>query len=208
MSGDTRSRFSESCNRTVHDLSQLTQRQATKLLHRSSTGLCARVTYNPEGRIVFRAVPEPPRIARLVGISLLGASAWAQTPDSKPCTVEVKVSDPSTASVPGAKVSITSTTDPQTTHTGTTDAHGVFRDALSSGPHGLSVAMPGFEIHTGQDVNLSCESQNPITVEFQLPAVIEVRSKATEMMGEMARTRTTSPIKSFFRYLRNALRTR
>src|SRR5450432_248011 len=176
MTGDNRKRFCESCQKTVHDLSRLTRREAAKLLRSSRGGLCAKISFDPQGRIVFRPDPETGTIGRLVRLSLLGVSAlgsqsisFAQAPtDAKTCTLEVKVSDVTGAQVGGAQVSVAPKRDPQAAQQGKTDASGVFRDKLTAGSYELRVEAPGFQTYLRQDLNLACEAPFDVNVQLQI----------------------------------------
>ena len=54
MSGDERRRFCGQCRLHVHDISQLTRREAVELLERTEGNVCLRVWRRPDGRVVTR----------------------------------------------------------------------------------------------------------------------------------------------------------
>jgi hypothetical protein len=172
MAGEGGKRFCQSCQRVVHDVSSLTRREAATLLRGSASGLCARISYDPQGRILFRHDPEARAKSRLVGISLLGvsalasqATAFAQAPEA--CTLEVKVSDVTGSPVSGSQVSLAPKKDTQAVRQGTTSADGLFRENVAAGQYQLRVGAPGFQQYA-QDLNVSCDKPVPVAADVRL----------------------------------------
>lgn len=185
MSGDNKERFCISCNRVVHDFSNLTRREAAALLRNSGGRLCAKISYDSNGRVKFRREPDCRPVSRIVGISLLGISSFAsesisfaQEPakqqivadTSKTCNLSVRVVDPTSTSIPGAQVSLTPKDDPRIITQGTTNSDGLFRNILPPGEYQLYVTSAGFRSYM-QNLNLSCNVQSttiPVDVSLQL----------------------------------------
>lgn len=182
MAGDTRQRFCESCQRTVHDLSALTRKQAEHLVKASSEGLCGRITHDGTGRIRFR--PEPQSATqRIFGISLLGLSACAaraSPSDARSCSVQVRVVDPTNSYLAGAHVTFSAADAAELPREAVTDSAGLINQHLDRGRYRLQVAASGFSTYS-QDVDLDCrdESETSIDVQLQLGVmmgqVVEVR---------------------------------
>lgn len=83
MRGGTRTRFCESCQHHVHDLSALTQREARALLERSATeALCIRYEVDEDGLLLLSEEPgEHPRMSRqLEGLRRLAAASLVAAP--------------------------------------------------------------------------------------------------------------------------------
>jgi hypothetical protein len=171
MTGGQRQRFCDSCQRTVHDLSVLTRKQAERLVDASRDGLCARIAHDDSGQIVFRPEPET-GLGRLIRISLLGISACgaqvaAAQSSASSCTVEVRVADPVNSPVAGAHVTLSRPDDPVPAHQGTTDSSGLFSDHLPAGAYQLQIDAPGFYTYA-RDVELACGQPAPQPVDVQL----------------------------------------
>jgi hypothetical protein len=160
-------RFCDSCRKAVHDFSSLTRRAAEALVRRNPTGLCARIAYDSTGTIVFRRDPSANAATRLVGLSLLGASALAaQTPTSSgSCRLDVKVTDVTGAVVPGAAVELTSGSAPQEPLHAKTGTDGSVSLDVPAGQHTLKVESPGFATKT---VAMSCDKAVPLRADVQL----------------------------------------
>jgi hypothetical protein len=170
MDGDSSQRFCTSCNRHVHDLSNLTRRQAAELMENSPGGLCARLTLDPRGQILFR---DPPTnwTNRLVQVSLLGLSTLALPAkagaQSAACRVQVKVTDPSGAAVPRATVKFSQGQD-SVAKIGATNNDGLFNDELPAGRYTLGVESPGFMNYRVDNLESSCDPNTPINIDVRL----------------------------------------
>jgi len=171
-------RFCDSCRKAVHDFSSLTRREAEALIRRNPAGLCARIAYDSTGTIVFRRDPSANAATRLVGLSLLGASALAaQTPPSSgSCRLDVKVTDVTGAVVPRATVDVSSDSDPKSTRHVKTGADGSVSLDVPAGKHTLKVESPGFAKKT---VATSCDKALPLKADVQLQLGVMVGEVVT-----------------------------
>jgi hypothetical protein len=158
MSGDNRTRFCDSCAKTVHDLSRYTRKEAARLMRDSEGGLCARICHDSKGNVVFR--PEAGAMGKLIGLSLLSASALAAQ-NTGSCKLQVKVQDPSGAPVPGAIVSIATIRQ-------ATGADGLASMPLSPGKYDIRVESPGFQSLTLSEVKVNCDTDAPVVAGVEL----------------------------------------
>jgi hypothetical protein len=171
MAGGDRDRFCTACNRTVHDLSTLTRRQAADLYDQNAGKLCGRIHYDERGQQIFARERGP--FERLLQISLLGASAAVSAAAASPCAVKVQVLDPSGAVIPQAAVSIAKAGMDEAVSSGTADGLGKFDGQIDPGSYTLEVKSPGF-VHFQQD--LSCKTSETVAVKAPL---------RREFMGEI-----------------------
>lgn len=75
-------RFCQKCDKTVVDMTQLTRRQAEKLVLAAGGNLCGRLRVAPNGAPVFR--PEPPQKAGLLSAATMGLlAACGSTTDAE-----------------------------------------------------------------------------------------------------------------------------
>lgn len=182
FAGDSRERFCASCQRTVHDLSALTRREAERLLATSRGRLCGRITYDSNGAILFRPDPHARALARLARLSLVGISGWgiaspalaqAADPtqvarsDGSACDVKVKVSDMTTAPVHGAQVTLWPESGGSLVGQDATNDHGLFATQLPPGDYKLRVDSPGFK-RDERDIHVSCETEPAPSINVQL----------------------------------------
>ncbi len=168
-------RFCESCNRTVHDFSSLTRRQAAGLVENSSGRLCARITYDRRGRIEFLREPRRPLThvrgwfgqLAVLAVSALGSDAvsLAQPPARQ---IEVRVLDETGAVIPGAKVKVTRQSVSQAAATGTTGGDGIFGGTLPAGEYTLDVEARGFPSYQKRDVRVNCDLQLPVQMDAKI----------------------------------------
>jgi hypothetical protein len=83
MVGDEKKRFCGQCRLPVHDLSQMTRKEAIKLLTRTDGNCCKRVWRRPDGRVITkdcrRVIDAIRRRARLVAriVASVAAGAFA-----------------------------------------------------------------------------------------------------------------------------------
>lgn len=169
MPGSERQRFCSRCQSTVHDLSAMTQRQAERLLRDSPGGLCARITRDTAGRIVYRNEQALPRAgfwasASFVSVSLLSATpALAQgvVGQASAC-LAVRVVDQSGAPIANATVTV------QDTVVGQTDPEGRLRSSVAPGRYDISIESPGFRKHVAQKVRIACQGDAPSQLNVQL----------------------------------------
>lgn len=155
--------FCEHCQKTVHDLSRLTRKQALKLYKDHDGQLCCKLQHDADGRVQFR--PEPPSFlarASLIGISLLGSASAAEQ-----CSVEIRATDPSGAVIPNASVILLPKTRAKG-WTGVSNPAGIVQTQVATGAYNVEVHAVGFQSWKRKIV---CgEVQQPVKVE----AVLEV----------------------------------
>src|SRR5436190_418786 len=99
MSGDERNRFCSRCQKHVHDLSALEEREIEALIEATQGRFCARITRDHFGRMVTREPDVPPFhlpstlsvrhsspvVAAMVAAAVgLTGAGWAQAPVSTP----------------------------------------------------------------------------------------------------------------------------
>ncbi len=159
-------RFCDSCRKAVHDFSGMTRRGAEALIRRNPAGLCVRIAYDSAGAVVFRRDPSANAASRLVGISLLGASALAAQAQSSSgsCRLEVKVTDV-VGVVPGAAVDVSSESARREPLHARTDADGAASLDVPAGQYALKVESPGFATKT---LAVSCDKALPVRVDVEL----------------------------------------
>ena len=181
MSVGSRQRFCESCQKPVHDLSEMTRKHAEGLLKASPQGLCGRITRDGSGAIVFR--PEPPsRVRRSLGTALLGISACAaraQASDVKSCPVELRIADTTDTAITGAQATFLPADNTQPLAQSVTDSTGFIHQQLEPGRYRVEAGAPGFHGAT-RDVDVRCGDQPPTYIDVQLEVgqvgqIIEVR---------------------------------
>jgi len=95
MTGDGPRRHCDACQRSVHNLSEMTKPEADALLESRTGRLCVRYTINPDGTVRFRPEPipapalvqlrerppaEPRRAAALTGAAMAASLLAACTP--------------------------------------------------------------------------------------------------------------------------------
>src|SRR5215213_2596864 len=127
MTGNERVRFCSHCAKDVNNISEMTRKEVTRLVHRSNGKLCVRYRTDPKTNspIFSERVSAFARhsvAAGVVGASLLTAGAYAQTEGSPQPLVQIErteksgdasskisgyVTDPNGAAIPYALVSIT-----------------------------------------------------------------------------------------------------
>jgi hypothetical protein len=201
MQGGFSNRFCQSCHRSVHDFSRMTRKQAGKLMRDSADGLCAKISYNPQGKILFQ--PDAPSrfTAKLIQLSLLGVSALAaQEPRS--CNVNIKVSDPSGAPVPGSLVTITPEHNEQSALRGKADPSGTFHQAIQAGSYDLTIEMPGFRPYVKKDLSLNCEAGQPVEIDAPLQIGI-LMGDVVEIGPQSPWSRAKASLVHFFRNIRS-----
>jgi hypothetical protein len=202
MSGGQRARFCSSCRRTVHDFSQLTRREAAKLIRRSDGRLCGRISHDDQGEVMFRHEPHAKTMIQLAGISLLSVSAFAQTPAANAvpgaCTYQVRVVDAAGAPVPGAQVSA----GPRHGNTG---PDGFFSTNLPAGHYQVQITAPGFQPYTQPELNLSCDDHPGVTAEVRLQinvtmGVIVTIDEPSAIPSQKPRSKGKSAFRNLFRW--------
>jgi Carboxypeptidase regulatory-like domain len=181
MPGTERERFCEACERVVHNLSAMTERDARKVLAASEgSRICARLCHDSQGDLVFR--PEVRRLSGLAAFSLIGigtqAAAMAQAPS---CELRVQVKDPANGEVPRASVKVTGRGG-ATSVVGTTNAEGAYHSTLPNGRYEVAVEAPGFR-SMAKTIDLHClKSAEAVELDIALPiGTISMGGSVVEM---------------------------
>ncbi len=178
MAGGDAERFCMACNRSVHDLSLLTRRQAADLFANNDGKLCGRIRYDERGNSVFAKERNP--IERLMQVSLLGASVVASAAAAQNCEVKVRVVDPTGVVIPQAVVKISSAAGVEAVSSGASDDRGEFSSRLAPGMYSLQVQSPGF---LSFQQALTCNQSESVSVAAPLQLgvfvgeVVEARPK-------------------------------
>ncbi len=96
MTGDSRRRHCGSCDKHVHDLSAMTEREAAKLVA-SSRDLCVRYAARPDGTVIHAPARRLPRVVAMAGALLAAAPALASSVVARPPEAPVEPQEPSFA---------------------------------------------------------------------------------------------------------------
>lgn len=171
MTGNDQIRFCDHCNLKVHNVSELTYSQATRLVARSKGRLCVRYYRDSEGAPITRRAPGKlhqigHRVSRLAtgafSATLSLSTAVAQTssalqsnssnysaqaqPD-KPAfasSIVGTITDPNGAVIAGASIGISNRESNLALYTSTND-DGTFRfDSLAAGMYSVRISAPNF----------------------------------------------------------------
>ncbi|HEV7503885.1 MAG TPA: carboxypeptidase-like regulatory domain-containing protein [Thermoanaerobaculia bacterium] len=104
MSGDERTRFCSQCQKHIHDLSALEEREIEALIEATQGRFCARITRDRFGRMVTRELDLPPfhvpaalsvrrsspvAAAVVTAVVAMTGAGWAQAPVPTPVTAPV-----------------------------------------------------------------------------------------------------------------------
>lgn len=175
MAGNEQVRFCTHCEKSVHNLSAMTRKDALRLVRDSAGGLCVRFYSDPRGRTVHtndRALYRITRRASKVAAGAfgaavaLGATVLAQTPQGKQEAAAVRVDaresasltgtvlDQSGAVVAGVRVYVYNSKTGESKAT-TTDENGVYRVELATaGACNVMFMAEGFEPENAEKVEL------------------------------------------------------
>src|SRR5688572_11014116 len=83
MTGDQARRHCAPCDKHVHDLSAMTERDAARLVA-SARDLCVRYAARPDGSVIHAPVRRLPRALALAGALLAAAPALASSVPARP----------------------------------------------------------------------------------------------------------------------------
>lgn len=167
MSGGAE-RFCAVCNRSVHDLSALTSRQAAALFANNAGKLCGRITYDQRGNPIFAKERSP--INRLMQISLLSASSVASAAAAPSCELKVRVVDPLGAPVPKANVEISNAAAGTVSSAASNDP-GEWISRIDPGVYSLRVGSPGL-VPFQQDVTCKLSETVSVSASLHLAALM------------------------------------
>ncbi len=82
MRGPAQRKFCDSCRKHVHDLSSMTEAQATQLLDsQGDERICVRYRYGADGRIKFRPTPRTAAFVAVLSLAMAACTGYAE-PDS------------------------------------------------------------------------------------------------------------------------------
>lgn len=175
MVGNEQVRFCTHCEKSVHNLSAMTRKDALRFVRANAAGVCVRFYSGPRGRTVhtndsplYRITRRASRVAAgAFGAAVaLGATVLAQTPQGRQDAAAVRLDTregasltgtilgPSGAVVAGASVFVYNTKTGET-KTAMTDEGGVYRfESLTPGPFAVMFSAEGFERERVEKVEL------------------------------------------------------
>ena len=203
MAGDDRVRFCAECRLNVYNLSELTRREAERLIATHEGRLCVRFYRRGDGTILTQNCPRGlriviQRVSRVAGAALAAMMAaipaFAQAavkPSSSNATaskqtqptLEVTVLDPTGAVVQNAKITLCLCKSRVTTET-KSDISGVARfSSLQKGTYDISVQAPGFRTNRQ---SAKIKTSERLLVKLQIAkttTTVEVKAEPTVIMG-------------------------
>jgi hypothetical protein len=168
MIGNDQIRFCEHCNLSVHNFSELNQKQILRLVEKSEGRICAQYVRRPNAASITARAEKLHQIARRVSRVAAGAftatlsvtGAAAQSPStpadsSPPVTLSVvrwtpgasvsgTITDSSGARVPGASISISNEENNVALYTSANHLGEYRIEGLASGGYKIRVEAPGF----------------------------------------------------------------
>lgn len=180
MAGNEQVRFCTHCEKSVHNLSAMTRKDALRLVRDSAGGLCVRFHSAPSGRTLHEPATKLHLITRRAskmaagafGAAVaLGASVLAQTPSGRQEVAAVRldtregasltgtVLGPNGSFVAGARVVIFNSKTGEA-KTATTDADGAYHfESLTPGTYTVMFSAEGFEPENGGKVELQAGAE-------------------------------------------------
>jgi carboxypeptidase family protein len=167
MNGGDRVRTCQTCQHAVYNFSELTRREAQKLVESSQGNVCGVVSYNASGDVIFR--PErPSAMSRLVRISLLGMTGWSSVAalTGQVCQVTLEATDGSGAGLKGARVAVTQNGLP--IRDGNADDAGHCSMTLPEGQYAIQVSAPGFSQFLKERVDVTCAGSETVKIDAKL----------------------------------------
>ena len=155
MAGNDKIRFCESCQKNVHNLSRMDDREIRKRMGEAAGHFCARVEPVPTTSLIAQSV-----LYNMARVSALAAASVAIALPQQPAMpvtelaqrglgrYEGTVVDPSGESVSNASVQLQSTVTPTVEYTVKSNSMGVILvDGIKPGDYIFTVHSPGFRIH-------------------------------------------------------------
>ncbi len=222
MAGNHRQRFCSQCQRHVYNISEMTRREANRLLAKEEGGICARLYRRADGTVLTEVCPVgwsalKRRVSRVAGFVLssgltLYGSAFAQV---LPVPIQSQaeqpkgsmfgvVTDTSGAPIPMVRVHLIEITQ-GTEFTGSTDAVGAYRlEGIPAGVYRRSIEAPGFAA-SRQDMFISgliAIQQDAILAVGATGATIEVYPTAELLVPSDNKPTARKPRRTFFGRLR------
>lgn len=196
MAGNEQVRFCTHCEKSVHNLSAMTRKDALRFVRANAAGVCVRFYSDPRGRTIHTNDRALYRITRRASKAAagafgaavaLGATVFAQTPAGRQEAAAVRLDTregasltgtilgPNGAVVAGARVFVYSakTGDAKSA---TTDADGVYRiESLTPGSYNVIFSADGFERENVNKVGLQVGVEQRQDVILALPGTKPAR---------------------------------
>lgn len=173
MTGDERVRFCNSCNLHVYNISELTRKQAAKLITQTEGRICGRIYRRSDGTVITKDCPIGlrairRRVARVTGavfatVVALSSAVFGQKPskkddaaclqettisrkisDGKVSTITGTVVDACGAVVVGARITIFDPKSRRSIEVTSTEEGGFRLDVPDAGVYDVFVESPGF----------------------------------------------------------------
>jgi len=220
MAGNEQVRFCTHCEKSVHNLSAITRKDALRFVRANAAGVCVRYYSDPSGRTIHtndRALYRITRRASKVAAGAfgaavaLGASVLAQTPQGRQEVAAVRIDtretasltgavlDPNGAVVAGARVVVYNSKTGEA-KTATTDEGGVYHlESLTPGTYTVMFSAEGFEPESVQKVELQQGVEQRRDSMLVLPGmrpaqaeVAEVEEEEEEEAGDKNASRPTA----------------
>jgi len=192
MQGDDRVRFCGDCQKTVYNVSAMTRRQAETFLRQNTAGICTKIYRRADGTILTEDCPVGlaairRRMARVAGAAfstlLSLGTAVAQLPGgAEPQTSLVQIggesqasgsiggvlSDPASAIIPRASVTLINQSSGLEFHSTTNDA-GLFQfTSLARGVYTVQIEASGFRTFRRRDLILGIQKQARVDVTLEV----------------------------------------
>lgn len=196
MTGNDQVRFCSHCAKSVNNLSEMTRKEAIRLVRRSGGSLCIRYvkdtrTNSPLFASTLHQIARRSGIAAgVLGTSLLlSAAAHSQAETTDPPTVQIEqkikidgvdssisgyVTDPNGAAIPFALVSLINQETSEYKTVNASDAGFYKFEELNEGKYTIKFEAGGFEAKEMQSVYLGDASQIQRDAQLAIPQVAEV----------------------------------
>jgi len=205
MAGNEQVRFCTHCEKSVHNLSAITRKDALRFVRANAAGVCVRFYSDPRGRTIHtneRALYRITRRASKVAAGAfgaavaLGASVLAQTPQDKREAAAVRIDtregasltgtvlDPNGAVVAGARVVVFNSKTSEAM-TAMTDEGGLYRfDSLTPGRYIVMFSAEGFESERAEKVELQQGVEQRRDSMLMLPGTRPAQTEVAEEAEE------------------------
>ncbi|HLJ28925.1 MAG TPA: carboxypeptidase-like regulatory domain-containing protein [Candidatus Angelobacter sp.] len=212
MVGDSRVRHCAECSLNVYNLSEMTRREAERLIRSHEGRLCVRFYRRADGTILTQNCPRGlkaaiRRVSRIAGavftaamslgtvFSPAAAKSTAQTQNDPASTgIDFTVVDPSGSVIPNAKVLLCQCKGRATTSV-STDSIGVAHFlGLAEGDYQAEVQAPGFKSKR-QDVKIQARKVGHLQLKLQVAptsTTVEVVATPVAVQGTMGMVTVTN----------------
>jgi hypothetical protein len=205
MAGNEQVRFCEHCEKSVHNLSAMTRKDALRFVRANAAGVCVRFYSDPRGRTLHEPATKLHSITRRAskmaagafGAALaLGATVLAQTPSGKQEAAAVRldtregssltgtVLGPNGSVVAGVLVYVYNSKTGES-KIATTDADGVYHvKSLTPGTYTVMFTAEGFERENVEKVELQPGVEQRQDLILALPGTKPAKTEETEEADE------------------------